>query len=250
MGYRFSMEKFDAFKPDEETIESWLDAFEARLLCHNVLNNDKKRHWCQALVGEAGRSIIKKLPRGATWDQVKQELNEVLGESNPKDRAFDRLLSYKSAGKGLGEVATDIITIAARATDDVDAQNRLGLRAFLSAVPASIGRELKRKHLTTVKEALEEARFLQRVEEEDGSGKEKVLTVEKPQYVSQKDLVKQCIEELKAQGLFQETKERPRSQEFRCWSCGELGHTLRQCPVIEKNRAAYAGSRKQKSENE
>ena len=243
------MEKFEAFRPDEETIESWLDAFEARLLCHNIVNNDKKRHWCQALVGEAGRSIIKKLPGGTTWAGVKQELNEVLGEANPKDRAFDKLLSYKSSGKGLGEVATDIITIAARATDDVDAQNRLGLRAFLSAIPMSIGRELKRKHLTTVKEALEEARFLQRVEEEDSASKEKVLTVEKPQARSQKELVEECIRELKAQGLLQASVERPPTREYKCWSCGEQGHTLRQCPVIARNRAAQAGpSRRQGNE--
>ena len=67
------MEKFEPFKPDEETIESWLDGFEARLLCHdNITSNYRKRHWCQALVGEAGRSIIKKLPIRATWDQVKK----------------------------------------------------------------------------------------------------------------------------------------------------------------------------------
>ena len=56
------MEKFEQFKPDEETIESWLDGFEARLLCHNIQSCEKKQNWCQTLVGEAGRSIIKKLP--------------------------------------------------------------------------------------------------------------------------------------------------------------------------------------------
>ena len=56
------MEKFEQLKPDEETIESWLDGFEARLLCHNIQTCEKKRNWCQALVAEAGLSIIKKLP--------------------------------------------------------------------------------------------------------------------------------------------------------------------------------------------
>ena len=81
------MEKFEQFKPDEETIESWLDGFEARLLCHNIQTGEKKRNWCQALVGEAGRSIIKKLPRAAIWDEVKRELCDVLGEADPKERA-------------------------------------------------------------------------------------------------------------------------------------------------------------------
>ena len=98
------MDKFEPFKPDEETIESWLDALEARLLCHNIQPCDKKRQWCQALVGEAGRNIIKKVPLRATWDQIKQELIDVLGETNPKDRAFDKLLNYKAGDKGLGEM--------------------------------------------------------------------------------------------------------------------------------------------------
>ena len=81
------MEKFEQFKPDEETIESWFDGFEARLLCHNIQSCEKKQNWCQALVGEAGRSIIKKLPRAATWDEVKKELCDVLREADPKERA-------------------------------------------------------------------------------------------------------------------------------------------------------------------
>ena len=92
------MEKFEQFKPDEETIESWLDGFEARLLCHNIQTCEKKRNWCQALVGEAGRSIIKKLPRAATWDEVKRELYDVLGEADPKERAIEGLFQYKPQG--------------------------------------------------------------------------------------------------------------------------------------------------------
>ena len=131
------------------------------------------------MLGEAGRNIIKKLPPKATWDQVKQELCEILGESNPKERAFDELLSYKPGDKGLGEIATDIMTKASRATDDLDGHRRLGLKAFLSAIPDNLGKELRRKHFFSVKEALEEARFLQRVEKEEGTSKEKVLAVNK-----------------------------------------------------------------------
>ena len=135
------MEKFEQFKPDEETIESWLDGFQARLLCHNIQSCEKKRNWCQALVGEAGRSIIRKLPRTATWDEIQKELCDVLGETDPKERAIEGLLQYKSQGIGLGGIAADIIAKAARATDDVDMQARLGLKAFLKVVPENIGRE-------------------------------------------------------------------------------------------------------------
>ena len=138
------MDKFGPFKPDEETIESWLDALEARLECNNITTNDKKRQWCQALVGEAGRNILKKLPPRTTWDQVKIELCQILGESNPKERAFDDLMSYKTGDKGLGEVAIDIMTKASLATDDIDAQHRLGLRAFLRAILDDLGKELRR----------------------------------------------------------------------------------------------------------
>ena len=79
------MEKFEQFKPDEETIESWLDGFEARLLCHNIQSCEKKRNWCQTLVGEAGRSIIRKLPRTATWDEIQKELCDVLGKLTLKN---------------------------------------------------------------------------------------------------------------------------------------------------------------------
>ena len=70
-------------------------------------------------MGEAGRSIIKKLPSAATWDEVKRELCDVLGEAVPKERAIEGLLQYKPKDKGLGKIAADIITKAARATDDV-----------------------------------------------------------------------------------------------------------------------------------
>ena len=80
MGLPTRLEKFEQFRRDEETIKSWLDGFEARLLCHNIQTCQKKRNWCQALVDEAGRSIIRKLPHTATWDEIQKELCDVLGK--------------------------------------------------------------------------------------------------------------------------------------------------------------------------
>ena len=238
------MDKFERYRPDEETIESWLDAFEARLLCHNINATDKKRQWCQALVGEAGRNILKKVPIRATWEQVKRELTVVLGESNPKERAFDKLLHYKPGSKGLGEIATDIMTQASEATDDQDAQQRLGVRAFLSALPEDIGKELRRKHLHSVREVLEEARFLQRVREAEEPPKEKVLAVEVPAPSTTKnstDVVAECIKQLQEKGLLGEKRERPNGRRtVKCWCCGKDGHTLMQCPTVTKNRADFA----------
>ena len=95
------MEKFEQFKPDEETIESWLDGFEARLLFHNIQTCEKKHNWCQALVGEAGRSIIKKLPSAATWDEVKRELCDDLGKLTLKS-GHRGVASVQTQGKGFG----------------------------------------------------------------------------------------------------------------------------------------------------
>ena len=236
------MDKYDSYKPDEETIESWVDAFEARLLCHNITSNEKKKHWCQALVGEAGRNIIKKLPAGSTWEQVKSELCGVLGETNPRDRAFDQLLNYRAGGKGMGEIASDIMTKASIATEDVDAQNRIGLKAFLSAMPASISKELRRKHLSDVREALQEARFLQRVQEEESHNKKKVLTLDLPPSPSKEDLVEECLKQLQNRGLIGARRERRSGVKGPCWCCGEEGHFLMQCPVIKKNRTARGGT--------
>ena len=164
---------------------------------------DRKRNWCRSLVGEAGNSIIEKLPQAATWAEVKEELCSVLGEGNPKKRAFDVLQNYKPKGKGLGEMATDIMAKASLATSDADLQVQLGLKAFLQAVPRNIGLELRRRHFVSVKEALKEARFLQAVLEEDEDhesrkvfkGKEEVKPVKEPK-VDLNRVVEACIRKL------------------------------------------------------
>ena len=103
------MEKFEKYNPDEETIEAWLKSFEIRLLCTNITTADRKRNWCRSLVGEAGNNVIEKLPIIATWSEFKAELCSVLGEGEPKRRAFENLSRYKPKSKGFGEMASDIM---------------------------------------------------------------------------------------------------------------------------------------------
>ena len=123
MGYlSHKMDKYDKYNPDEETIEAWLKGFKIRLLCNNITAADRKPNWCRSLVGEAGNSIIEKLPQSADWTEIKQELYAVLGEGDPKKRAIEDLSSYKLKGKGLGEMATEIMAKAALATCDADLQ--------------------------------------------------------------------------------------------------------------------------------
>ena len=246
------MDKYNKYNPDEEAIEAWLKGFEIRLLCHNISDADRKRNWCRSLVGEAGNSIIEKLPQAATWAEVKEELCSVLGEGNPKKRAFDVLQNYKPKGKGLGEMATDIMAKASLATSDADLQVQLGLKAFLQAVPRNIGRELRRRHFVSVKEALKEARFLQSVIEEDEDresgevfkGKEEVKPVKEPK-VDLNRVVEACIRQLQTLQACKKQSERPDARKRRrCWCCGQKGHLVRACPLVQQNKAAY----KQKAE--
>ena len=236
------MENFEQLKPDEEAIESWLDGFEARLLRHNIQSCEKKRNWCQALVGEAGRSIIRKLPRTATWDEVKKELCDVLAETDPKERAIEGSFQYKPQGLGLGEIAADIITKAVRDTDDVAMQAQLGLKGFLKAVPESIGSELRRKHFQSVREALKKARFLQTVQDSEELEKGNVLPIAKEEEKPKEDrvdleqVVEECLKQLQAPANLGGKNERPGNAvrgKFRCWCCGEEGHMLMQCPTVK-----------------
>ena len=182
------------------------------------------------------------MPQRATWDQVKQELLDVLGVVNSKDRAFDKLLCYNPGDKGLGEIAIDIMTEASRATSDLNLQHRLGLRAFLSAVPDRLGRELRRKHFSSVKEALEEAKFLQRVIDEESSREEKVLVVDKADLPLQKGKVEELLKHLVARGLVGRKRERLGKTKATCWCCGEQGHFVKQCPVVCKNKSSSGGN--------
>ena len=211
-------------------------------------------------MGEAGRSIIRKLPHTATWDEIQKELCDVLGEADPKDRAIEGLLQYKPRGKGLGEIAADIITKAGKATNDVDMQAQLGLKAFLKAVPESIGHELRWKHFQSVREALKEARFLQTIQDGEEPEKGKVLPLakeeEKPveKRVDLEQVVGECLKQLQGQSAMAGNNERPgkaRKGKFRCWCCGKEGHMLMQCPTVKRNRAAQSeAARPKRSENE
>ena len=241
------MEKYKKYNPDEETIEAWLKGFEIRLLCNNITAAVRKRNWCRALVGEAGNNVIERLPQAATWIEIKEELRSVLGDGESKKRAFESISQYKPKGKGLGEMAIDIMATAAIATSDVDLQMQLGLKDFLQNVPESIGRELRRRHFASVREALAEARFLQSVEEDEDRDNGKVFTVEeeiKPVEEPKVDLnqvLKACVKQLQALQANQKQSERPRSvqRKLRCWCCEKEGHSLKECPVIQQNRAAY-----------
>ena len=142
--------------------------------------------------------------------------------------SFKVLSSYKPKGKGLGEMATEIMAKAELATSDADLQTQLGLKAFLQAVPRNIGRAWRRRHFDSVKEALKEAHFLQSVEEDEGRGSGKIFTVDSdstPSVVEPKpdiqQIVEACMKQMQAHQARTERSERPRSskRKLRCWCC-------------------------------
>ena len=166
---------------------------------------------------------------------------------------YSRTISPKV--KAWGKWATDIMAKASLATSDADLQVQLGLKAFLQAVPRNIGRELRRRHFVSVKEVLKEARFLQSVIEEDEDresgevfkGKEEVKPVKEPK-VDLNRVVEACIRKVQTLQACKKQSERPgyARKRRRCWCCGQKGHLVRACPLVQRNGAAY----KQKAEKE
>ena len=189
------------------------------------------------MVGEAGNHIIEKLPLAVTWSEIKTELWSVLGDGEPKKRAFEILSRYKPKSKGLGEMASDIMAQALIATNDADLQTQLGLKVFLQAVPRNIGRELRRRHFNSVKEEEDEERDSGKIFTVEAEAKP---PMEEPK-VNIQQIVEACMKQMQAQQPKKEQSERPRTsrRKLRCWCCGENGHTLKECPIIQQNRAAY-----------
>ena len=60
--------------------------------------------------------------------------------------------------------------------------------------------------------------------------------------VNIQQIVEACVKQLQAQQPKKEQSERPRGsrKKYRCWCCRVDGHTLRDCPTILQNRAAYS----------
>ena len=143
-------------------------------------------------------------------------------------------------------MATDIMAKATLATKDADLQTQLGLKAFLQALPRNIGRELRRRHFESVKEALVEARFLQSIEEEENCESGKIFAVEREPLeeglkVEIKQIVKDCLKEMQVQQPKKEQSERPMASQkkLKCWCCEKKGHVMRDCPVAKESNTTH-----------
>ena len=68
------MEKLGEFDPDTQSVEDWLEGFEARADCLNINQGERKVKWCKSVIGGVGRKILKNIAPGSTWDEAKKEL--------------------------------------------------------------------------------------------------------------------------------------------------------------------------------
>ena len=266
------MEKVEQFEIGKDTIEDWLDGFEARLAALEIKNEQKKIRWCKAVIGSAGRGILKNTDGG--WDQVKAELRRFLGEEDGRTAAWRNLRQYRAGTKTLGEVAADVLGFARGAADEEDVQQRLAVETFLGAIPWKIAKELKRKKLTTLKAALEKGKLIEAMinEEEEkewsrmaevhkletennewheiGAGKTSWHYGEQKRNAGAANVNKGGWETHRMnEGNWNNnagTKPNRWSQNgrtFSCWACGEPGHLARTCPLWnewkEHRRAQY-----------
>ena len=169
------MDKLPEFN-SEKDIEEWIEVFECRAACSKVKDDKTKMQWCRSVIGSVGCRIIKGLPDGAQWGQVKAELRKYLGKDNPKSAALKRLRGYKAKGKCFGEIASEVKELAEKAADEEDVRERLAVEAFFEVIAWHFTLKIKVKRIDSLKEALEEA-ILHRTLEEEKDIKKRVQAV-------------------------------------------------------------------------
>ena len=106
-----------------------------------------------------------------------------------------------------------------KAAEEEDVQERLAVEAFLGATPWPLAKSIRSRHIDSMQKALEEARLMQMLgEDEEGKGRVQALR-EEPR-------------------VGQREERRPSRREERrnrrwpvCWGCREEGHVLRNCEL-------------------
>ena len=232
------MEKIDEYKVEVDTIDDWLDEFDARLDAVNIRDNGKKIKWCKAVIGSVGRGVLKNVDPNFNWDQVKGELRRYLGEEDNRAAAWRRLKHYKAGEKSLGEIAADLLGHARAAATEEDVQQRLAVDAFLEAIPWKVAREVKKKKPDTLKKALEEAKFLAVLEEEENKKKKLEINVStEGQGINHNREQKTTSDNRRPeQRQYAEGGRYPYYRPTGCYRCGEEGHIAWNCPFQERRR--------------
>ena len=157
------MDKLPEYHAEEDT-EDWLEVFECHSACLKVKT---KIQWCRSVVGSVGRRILKSLDDRVSWAAAKEELRKYLGEENPRESAWKKLRRYKGKGKSFGEIVSEVKELAVKAAKEEDVQERLAVEAFHGAIPWPLVKDISSRRIDSLQKALEEARLMQMLEEEE-----------------------------------------------------------------------------------
>ena len=215
------MEKLGELDTDSQSVEDWLENFEARADCLGIHQTDRKIKWCKSVIGGVGRKILKNLPPRASWEDVTQELRRFLGEEDSQSVAWKKLRRYKAEGKPLGEVASDVLGLANIAAGEIHVRQKLAVDAFLEAMPWKYSIELKKKRVESVEEALQEVKLLKQLEEEEKEHQSRTM-------------VQQEVRQAGSRESAGNTRRNSNRKEITCWACGKKGHIMRNCYVWDE----------------
>lgn len=219
----------EEFKGGEESIEDWLDVLEAKMEAMDIKTDARKIRWCKARIGSMGLQILKGLEPIGSWDQAKEELKGYFGDDDTADTAWRNLEFYHAGAKSLGEIAADIAKSARKASMENSTQQRLAVRTFIKAIPRKIGAKLREKRIPTLKRALEEAKYLQMVQEEENR-EEYIHATHTNQREGNRGQNSQAERNESKPQRPKENRGR-RMQEIECWTCKRRGHYARECPL-------------------
>ena len=129
------MERIEAFRPGTESIDDWLEMFEARAEAMKVRNDQERISWTKSQIGKAGRRILSGMGPGPGWEAVKNELRAHFTEETGQTAAWRQLRQYDGTGKTLVEIAAEITGLVRQAATEEAVQEKLALDTFLEAIP-------------------------------------------------------------------------------------------------------------------
>ena len=230
------MEKLSEFSPDIQSVEDWLEGFEARADCLGVPAVDKLR-WCRSVIGGVGRKILKNLRPRANWDDAKKELRRFLGEEDTRDGAWKKLKQYKAEGKSFGEIASDLLNLAKMASGEDDVQQRMAIEAFIEAIPWRYASEIRKKRIERIEDALKEVKLLKTLEEEENRRRRPEILQQRVDVpINQRgDYRDSRPWKKKENRTLREGNSQGRYQPL-CWGCGKKGHILKDCSLFQEFR--------------
>ena len=145
-------------------------------LASKVRDGRTKLQWCRSVIGSVGRHILKILDERVGWYKAKEELRKYLEEENPREAAWKKLRRYKVKGKCFGEIVSGVKELAIKAAKEEYVQERLAVKAFLGAIPWPLAKSIRSKRIENLQGALEEARLMQMLDEEE-EGKKRVQAI-------------------------------------------------------------------------